>query len=124
MVLAEWLPYALSIGIDEKRFWELNPRLMQPYIKAYRIRKKEENSMLYVQGRYFLDALLASVGNMFKGKQTKAFEFPKEPYPLFEEVVELTEEEKKRQRENLLLSLKIMMGNFNRTHKNKGSSTE
>ena len=121
MIVSEWLPYALSIGIDEDRFWKLNPRLIKPYTKAYRIRKQEENVMLYVQGRYFADAIISTVGNMFKGKNTKAFEYPKKPYELFTEQVELTEEEIKRQRENLLLSLKIMMGNFNRTH-NKGGN--
>lgn len=122
MIVTEWLPYALSIGIDEDRFWHLNPRLIKPYIKAYRIRKQEENSMLYVQGRYFLDALLCSVGNMFKGKTAKAFEYPKKPYELFAEETILSEEEIKRRRENLVLSLKIMMGNFNRTHKKGGSA--
>ena len=121
MIVTEWLPYALSIGIDETIFWGLNPRKLKPYIKAYRIRKREENMMSYVQGRYFVDALLSTVGNMFKGKHAKAFEYPKEPYPLFEEKVELTEEEIKRQRNNLILSLKIMQSNFNNSHKKRGS---
>lgn len=117
----EWLPYALSIGIDEERFWTMNPRKMKPYTEAYRILKKEQNFMMYIQGRYFADALLCTVGNMFKDKHSKAFDYPKEPYSLFEAKVELTEEEKQRQRENLILSLKIMQTNFNINH-NKGGN--
>lgn len=83
------------------------------------MRCQEQNTMMYVQGRYFADALICTVGNMFRGKNTKPLEYPKEPYKLFNETIELTEEEKQKQRENLLLSLKVMQGNFNRTHKNK-----
>lgn len=124
MILAEWLPYALSIGVEESRFWTLNPRLLQPYIKAYRIKKREENSMLYVQGRYFLDALLCSVGNMFKSKTSKPFEYPKEPYSLFEEKIQLSEDEIKKQREQFVMSLKVMQSNFNRNHKKKGDDEQ
>lgn len=119
MFTCEWLPYALSIGIDEKTFWTLNPRRIKPYQEAYRMRKQEENSMAYIQARYFLDALMATVGNMFKGKGQKAYEFPDKPYELFEKKIELSEEEKKRQRENLILSLKVMQFNFNSKHKKK-----
>ena len=39
--------------------------------------------MLYhLEGMYFAEALLSTVGNMFRGKGQKAFEYPKEPYTL------------------------------------------
>lgn len=55
-------------------------------VKAYNEAKKNEikqaNMLMHLEGMYFVDALLATVGNMFRGKGQKAFEYPKEPYSL------------------------------------------
>lgn len=51
--------------------------------------------LFHLQGHYFADALLATVGNMFKGKGQKSFEYPKEPLPLnmdFEEGLDMKNE--------------------------------
>ena len=71
---------------------------------------KEADLKAYVQGEYFYEALLATVGNLFnKGKPHK---FPEKPYSQNKEV-ELTEEEIQRQRELFVANLKAMETNFN-----------
>ena len=68
-------------------------------VKAYNEAKKNElrqaNMLLHLEGIYFMDALIATVGNMFKGKGHKAFEYPKEPYTLDLEYEEGLKEEER-----------------------------
>ena len=56
--------------------------------------------MLYhLEGMYFMDALVATVGNMFRGKGQKAFEYPKEPYTLdleYEEGLDMADAEERK----------------------------
>lgn len=112
---------ALSIGISEELFWTLNPHKLKPYIKANELReerKREEmNVMAYVQGIYVRDALLCTVGNMFKSKG-KPYEYPEEPHELFgvkkkiEEEVELTEDDKIARTDALFTRLSLMKDNY------------
>jgi len=86
------------IGMSEEEFWHSNPRKMKPHVEAFNMAKKqkaeEQNSYNYMLGRYFVDALLCTVGNMLGGKGSKKFEYPEEPYQLFkEEPKEITKEE-------------------------------
>lgn len=105
--------------MSEAQFWDSNPHLMKPYLEAYQMRLEEEtkrqNLMAYINGIYVKDALMCTVGNMFRGKSTKAFEYPKEPYDFFkkEEVEhELTEAEKIEQTKALFMRLNVMKDNF------------
>lgn len=78
------MPQVISLGITYNEFWSLNPRIIEVLIKAQNEKIKNDikyhNMLYHLQGHYFADALLATVGNMFnKGKK---FEYPKEPHPL------------------------------------------
>lgn len=102
----------------------MNPKRIRPYKKAYEMRLKEKDEQSWLQGLYFHQALLASVGNMFKGKGTKPYKYPDKPFTA-DKTVEaknkpLTEAERKQQVDNLFLSLKIMQSNFNNEHRNEG----
>lgn len=97
----------------------MNPRKMKPYIRAYEIKieheRDDKNAFAYLQGIYFRDALLSTVGNMFSGKNGKKFEYPDKPYEFYkkhEEEHELTEEEKIQKTNELFLKLNIMKSNF------------
>ena len=80
------MPKVIPLGTSYDDFWRLNPRKINVMVKAYNEAKKAEikqwNMMFHLEGMYFVDALLATVGNMFKGKGQKAFEYPKEPFTL------------------------------------------
>lgn len=117
------LPRALVIGMTEEQFWNANPVIMKPYIDAYNMKNEYElqraNLISYIQGIYVKDALLCTVGNMFKGKSDKPIEYPDEPYDFFrkkEEPHELTEEEKIEQTKALFMRLDVMKSNFELTH--------
>lgn len=119
---SEWLPYALTLGIEESKFWTLNPRRMKPYIEAHKIEVKESNSLMHLQGMYFLDALWVALGNMFSKKGAKPIEYPNKPYDIYGKDVELTETQKDLELQKLVSSLKIMEHNFNSSKKEDGAS--
>lgn len=109
----EWLPQALAIGISYYDFWEMNPHIINIFSMAHRIKSKEINAQMYLQGIYMRDAILSTICNAFKGKGAEPYEYPKEPYDLTAET-ELTEQEKDEQIERLFASLQIMKDNFDR----------
>ena len=80
------MPHVLTLGVSYDEFWSLNPHKINILIKAFNEKKKQDTAMqnmfFHLQGQYFADALLATVGNMFRGKGQKAFYYPKEPYTL------------------------------------------
>lgn len=74
-----------------------------------------------MQGLYFTESIRATVGNMFKKKSSKPYEYPKKPYE-FNKNVELTEEELQRQRELFVASLEVMKTNFELSHQDDSVS--
>ena len=120
----EQLPTALVYGMTEAEFWTMNPKRIRPYKKAYEMKLKEKDEESWLQGLYFHQALLASVGNMFRGKGAKPYQYPDKPFTSSSKPVAsnkpLSEEERKQQVNNLFLSLKVMQSNFNNEHKNEG----
>lgn len=94
------MPKVIPLGTTYDDFWRLNPRKVNVMVKAYNEAKKDEirkyNMLYHLEGLYFSEALLATVGNMFMGKGQKAFEYPKEPYTLdleYEDGLDMTDKE-------------------------------
>lgn len=109
------MPKVIPLGTSYQEFWTLNPRIIDVMVEAYNERKKAEirtaNMLYHLEGMYFADALCATVGNMFRGRGQKAFEYPKEPYTLdleYEEGLDMSDEENvdiARQRRNFVTQL-------------------
>lgn len=113
----EYLPHALSIGIQEKDFWGMNPRRLKVHIKAYKLKREEQltydNYIAYLSGIYVMDALSSTVGNMFKNKGAKPNQYPEKPYELGDKKEEeLSQDEIQRQTELLFARLNVMGKNF------------
>lgn len=88
---------------------------LKAYDKAHELQIKEQDFLNWSLGRYYVDALSCTVGNMFARKGHKTIEYPKKPYLSSEEVVgsdELTEEEKIRRTKLLFARLEVMQHNF------------
>ena len=68
--------------------------------------------MAHLQGAYFVEALLATVGNMFSSKTSKKHSYPDKPYDL-----DLDNKKEEREQESQLqlftANLTTMMNNFN-----------
>lgn len=85
--------------MDYATFWRLNPRLLKAFVEADRIRKREREIELFVQGRYCFDAVGIALANGFRKKGAKAIDWIEEPYrlvPLTEAEQEAMAEEERR----------------------------
>jgi len=110
------LPYALSIGVDTGSFWGLTPHTLRIISKGYDIALKRqiehENAMAHLQGAYFVEALMATVGNMFSSKNSKKYKYPDKPHDLNLDD-NTTEREQESQLQLFAASLTTAMSNFN-----------
>lgn len=107
----EWLPYALSIGIQYSDFWHMNPRRIKAFAKAYENKKLMIDEALWMNGIYIISA----INTAFADKKHKA-EYIKKPLLQGIETHQeeaLTEEQiKERENHKLAMSLKIMQVNW------------
>lgn len=72
----------MQIGVSYKEALHMTPHAIRLCFEAYNNHRKDElqkaDFIAHLQGMYILEALYASVGNMFsKGKK---MEYPKKPY--------------------------------------------
>ena len=82
----------MSLGMTYDEFWNQNVDMVRAYRKADELKRRRENEILWIQGLYFRDALVCTVGNMFAGKSGKQHEYPKEPYAITEADIREREE--------------------------------
>ena len=92
----------MSIGMTYDEFWNGNVSMVKAYRKAYDLRRRQENEMLWMQGFYVRDALISTVGNMFAKKGSATQKYPEEPYPITQDEVAEREARKKRAMEERL----------------------
>lgn len=117
IVLNSFLPNALAIGVPYELFWTLNPRKLQPFIEAQKQKQKLLDSNMWLMGMYIQSAVTVAVEHNLAGKkaQTKYLEKPLlETKEQSEREEILTEEQKKKQVDNLFLGLQIRKDNFDR----------
>ena len=102
-------------GISLEEFGKLTMKRMQIIANAYTEKVNDEFRMsdvvAFIQGRYMVEALLCTVGNMLGGKNAK-FKYPEKAYTMMNEEENLTEDEIQRQREQFIAMMKVMETNF------------
>ena len=89
----------IPLGTTYDDFWRLNPRKILIMVDAYNESQKNKirqtNMLYHLEGMYFMDALVAVIGNMFRGRGQQPFEYPKEPYTLdleYEEGLDMSDD--------------------------------
>lgn len=95
------------MGMTYDEFWHGPPSLVKAYRKAYDMKRHERNHEMWLQGRYFFEALRCAplvVG--FAEKNAKPGNYPDRPYPLTEKEAE--EQERQREEENFKEYLRQM----------------
>lgn len=92
-------------------------QILDAYNREQKRKLEYDNFIAFLQGRYFVDALLSTVGNMFSKKGAKPLEYPREPYNL-EEERELTQEEKDAKAKAIIDNLMQMQEAFERSKQN------
>ena len=110
------MPQAIAIGISYSQFWDMNPRIVNVIVqgmsKKIEYERNQKNEFAWLQGMYICEALSSTVGNMFRGKSDKPYEYPQKPYEFDEKEHNLTEDEINVQRELFWQQLHIMQHNF------------
>ena len=86
----------LNMGMTFQQYWYDDPCLVIAYRKAYEMKREYDNSMLWLQGKYFYDALLAVAPRYNSFKPKRAEKYVQEPYPISEEMRNRQEIEKTR----------------------------
>lgn len=116
------------MGVDLADFWHLTPHslylIAEGYNKALKRQLDYDNHIAYIQGAYFLEALMASVGNMFAKKGHKGHEYPDKPYSfnIDADEAQKDETEEERQRKLFAAQLSTAMSNFNLSKQKDGQS--
>ena len=82
----------LAMGMTYEQFWDGDANLTVVYREADEIRRRRRNQELWLEGVYMVEALSATVGNMFT-KGTK-HQYPSEPLP-----ITVAEQQERKERE-------------------------
>ena len=122
MVHTKLLPLYLSIGVSEEKFWDSTPYDLEPYMESYNLKRKISDAEAWQYNIYTMCAVQTAVANVLLGKKSKA-EYIGEPFMQKEKCnsdneEHISEDEKKKQREKLLMTLQLMQANFELNHSN------
>lgn len=90
------------MGIDYNLFWKLNPRKLEPFLKARDLKIKRKNEEMWLQGVYIYEAVSTAIYNNFREKGKKAIPYMEEPIKLFEYTEQEKEMRAKREREKAI----------------------
>lgn len=89
----------MAIGMTYDEYWYGDPLLVRAFYKADQLRRKRADENAWLTGLYVMNALNATVGNMFRKSGQAPVEYPKEPFSMQDkpkDTEEMTEEEKER----------------------------
>lgn len=80
-------------------YWHGNPEMLRFYRESYKIKRKNENFNLWLQGRYFYEAIIcASPATNPLSKARKCYPYPENPFPLTKAEQEEQEEQRRIKR--------------------------
>ena len=99
----------MSIGMTYDEFWNQDVAMVRAYRKSHELKRRQQNEILWMQGLYVRDALVATVGNMFADKGDKKHEYPAEPYPItVEQIAEKEAAENRKTEERMKADIMAM----------------
>lgn len=115
LILEEYLPYALQIGVDYYTFWILTPKKLKPFIKAFKEKEERElekaNFISWISGIYFTHSIATVMG--------EKHQYPDNPLPIFQ-----SEEEKEERREKEADLFGAYAAMFNKQFEEKNKKEE
>ncbi len=120
------MPQCLAIGISKDEFMSSTPKDLEPYFEAERLKLKQRDWEAWQFGHYTLMATSVAVSSSLYGKKSNVKYFKESLMQMAEKEQhekELSEVDKKKQREKLLMALQLMQANFELNHP-KGEQEE
>lgn len=70
----------MAIGMTYEQYWYGDPLMVRAFWKADKIRRERGDEAAWLSGLYVLNALNATVGNMFRSPGQQSAEYPAEPF--------------------------------------------
>lgn len=84
--------------MSEEQFWKSNPRIINVWVKAWKLRENRRNELIHsFVGNYGLSALFTAIDGVLNGRKAKS-KYIDKPIQLFE----LTEEEKEIEKQKAI----------------------
>lgn len=80
--MEETLPNALMMGVDYDLFWTLNPKSLSPFVKAFDLKQKYDDTLAWKQGAYIKVAIASALDKNAK--------YPEKPFSMKNENVVMT----------------------------------
>ena len=114
-VMDMYCPMYLDAGMTYEQYWDGDMDMTVHYRKLLDRRRQWQNQMLWLQGRYFYDALMAVMPALsIKTKHTEIKNYTEEPYPITaQEVLESEERKERAQYEKNLNYMRSFMARNN-----------
>jgi hypothetical protein len=87
------------VGVPYETFWNLNPKKLKPFYKAYQLKLEEKNNELWLLGAYTYNAIISAspIFNPFAKKGTKPLPYLDKPFEVAgkkEEIIKVPEQTK------------------------------
>lgn len=106
-----------------ERFMDSNPKELEPFVEAHKLRLEMKDEELWLMGMYTLSAVSVAVEKNLAGKKAKG-QYPDKPYThqIKDKQIkaDMTEEEKEKATQQLFYSLQIMQSNYELSNRGKG----
>lgn len=96
------------IGVDYDLFWNLNPKSLKPFIKAFDLKQRYDDMVGWTNGLYIQMAVASLLD--------KKVQYPKKPFTSISKVTVSPAEEI---RNKMLLRMKILNSRFNKGGENE-----
>lgn len=118
----------IRAGMTYEQYWDGDCEMVKYYLAAFQDQQEQDSFYLWMQGRYFYEALLnAAPALNGMSKSHKPTPYPEEPYPLSKREAE--HQEKRRQeralfdtREKMFQIMKANNSRFNKPIKEGGDN--
>lgn len=121
-IFTEMEPLYLTYGMTDDQYWNGDNELVVAYRIAFQNQRDVRNYDMWLQGRYFYDALCA-VAPIFRAlsKAKKPLDYTERPYPLTEEQVEMIKrEEEKKKYDMMMAQMKAYAAEINKKFEKGG----
>lgn len=117
LLLDKWCEYYLSIGMSYEEYWNGSTDRLKHYFEANRLRLKQRNYELWLQGAYIYEAVGTVMTNAFAKKGSSPKGYTKEPYNIFPLTADEKKEKQRQERAKIVSTLNAFMENFNARNK-------
>ena len=104
------------MGMSYDEYWNGSAERTRAYREAHKIKTRQINQQLWLEGVYMSHALSATVINRLSSQSAKKIEYPREPLPL---TAAEQEEQHERERKRMVERMKQSMIAFAEEHNRK-----